>query len=64
MGQVVPFPPVYRIGYSDGDQCGLVEDPHGLAISFRRPEKAEAALELLRMQYPGIVFWVTWRPNS
>lgn len=41
---VIPFPPVYRIGYSDGDTCGLVEDADGLTLTFRRFEKAEAAL--------------------
>lgn len=61
---VIPFPPVYRIGYSDGDHCGLVEDLDGRPLTFRRFDKAAAALESIRMQHPGLVFWVAWRPNS
>jgi hypothetical protein len=40
---VIPFPPTYRIGYSDGDQCGLVEDADGLTLCFRQQWKAEQA---------------------
>lgn len=61
---VIPFPPVYRIGYSDGEQCGLVEDAYGLTLSFRRFDKAAAALEVIRMQHPELMLWVSWRPNS
>lgn len=61
---VIQFPTVYRIAYSNGEQIGLVEDSSGLAITFRRIEKAEAALHLLRAQHPSLFFWVTSRPNS
>lgn len=61
---ILEFPPVYRIAYSDGEQIGLVEDSSGLAITFSRIEKAEAALYLLRAQHPSLFFWVTSRPNS
>lgn len=61
---VIPFPPTYRIGYSDGDQCGLVENADGLTLCFRQQWKAEQAVNLLRAQHPGLFFWVTWRPNS
>lgn len=60
---VIPFPPVYRIGYSDGDQIGLVEDMDGRPIAFRRFERAAEAMALLKTQHPALLFWVSWRPN-
>ena len=64
MGAVVPFPPLYRIGSSAGDVSGLVEDEDERPLTFRRFDNARRALELMRLQYPDLVFWISWRPNG
>lgn len=58
---VIPFPSLYRIGYSDGDHCGVVEDLDGIALTYRSECQAVAACAWLRFQFPGLIFWVSGR---
>lgn len=54
---VIKFPPIYRIAYSDGDECGIVED-----FQTRQFWQAECALRDIAQKHPDLIFWVMWRP--
>lgn len=48
------LPHIYRIAWSDGDLCGIVE-----GFSSRHYWEAEEALHLTSGRYPGVFFWIT-----
>lgn len=56
---VIKFPPIYRVAYSDGDECGFVEGGE-----FRQFWQAEEALYMMQQKYPNLMFWVTWKPTD
>lgn len=55
MGEVVRFPTLYRIAWSDGEREGLI-DGH----EFRNKRNAEDMVRLLQDygHYPGLLLWV------
>jgi hypothetical protein len=56
---VLRFPVIYRIAYSNGEECGMVA-----GAEFRQFWQAEHGLYDLQAKHPELTFWVTWKPND
>lgn len=48
------LPEIYRIAWSDGEGCGIVE-----GFSSRERWEAEVALYVCSEKHPGLFFWIT-----
>lgn len=53
MGDVVRFPVLYRIAWTDGEREGLVA-----GYEFRNKRNAESMLHLLQDLHPRLLLWV------
>jgi hypothetical protein len=52
--QVIQFPQLYRIAFSDGERNDYVD-----GAKFRHYWEAEVALFELRQEYPELLFWIS-----
>lgn len=53
MGEIVRFPTLYRIAWTDGEREGLIA-----GYEFRNKRIAESTRQLLQDNYPDLLLWV------